>query len=52
MKDESTTTLTDAINKIKAMAFLGYEIPNELTIELTKLISDYNEAIKKENGSK
>lgn len=50
-KDEATTKLTDAINKLKAMAFLGYEIPNELNKELDKLVSDYNEALKKEKGT-
>lgn len=48
-KDEATTKLTDALNKVKAMAFLGYELPKGLSLEVNKLINDYNESIKKIN---
>lgn len=44
---EITIELTDALNKAKAMAYLGYEIPGDLNLLINSLIFDYNEALKR-----
>lgn len=44
--------LLSKISKAKAKLLLGYEIPNELQLEINKLMCDYNEQLKKESNGK
>ena len=50
--NEIIKNLNDALTKIKALSYLGYNIPNELIMKSTQLMCDYNEALKKESNGK
>lgn len=40
--------LTDKLQEAKIKCILEYEIPNELQLQINKLMCDYSEALKKE----
>lgn len=48
--DDITISLSDALSTAKVKAYLGTEIPNDLQLEINKLMCDYNEAIKVEQS--
>jgi hypothetical protein len=54
MKDSDLIcrNLNYLLTKAKAISLIGDELPKELILETNKLMCDYNEAIKKGNGSK
>jgi len=44
--NEITTELNDALTKVKALSYLKYEIPEDLSIEVMRLIYFYNQELK------
>ena len=43
--NEITTQLNDALTKVKALSYLKYEIPENLSADVTRLIYSYNQEL-------
>ena len=50
--DDKTAKLLSNIIVLRAKVALGIPLPNYLTLEINKLMCDYNEALKNEKDGK